>query len=276
MQEMESIVAKEKILGIWTEMPSNPLLSVPDLKRLAKCAHNNGTVLVVDDTVGSYNVNAMKHGCADLVVTSLSKMFSGTCNVMAGSVVLNPESPLAKELESLFDPDGDSFLVEADVDILLESSNNLAERLAKANATTVEIVRRLLNHPAVKEVYYPMLGDAKNRFDPFLNPLEEKDKPRYGPVLSILLHGGLDPAMAFYDALKSAKGASLGTNFTLSCPYPLLAHYDELDFAESCGVDRNLIRISIGQEDCEVIWADFKQALDIASALRTSETTASK
>ncbi|RMX66967.1 hypothetical protein DD238_001624 [Peronospora effusa] len=275
MQEVETIVAKEKVLGIWTEFPSNPLLSMADLKRLAKCAHDNGTVLVVDDTVGSYNVNTMKHGCADLVATSLSKIFSGTGNVMAGSVVLNPESPRAKELEAIFDPEDDGFLVEEDVDALIEQSENLAERLAKTNATTAEIIHRLLKHPVVKEVYYPTLGDAKNMYDPFLNLLEEKDKPRYGPLFSIVLHGGLNPAKAFYNALTIAKGPSLGTNFTLACPYALLAHYDELDFVESCGVDRNLIRISIGQEDVEVIWTDFEQAFAAASAFVTSETTTS-
>ena len=275
MQEVESIVAKEKVLGIWTEFPSNPLLSMADLKRLAKCATDNGTVLVVDDTVGSYNVNTMKHGCADLVVTSLSKIFSGTGNVMAGSVVLNPESPRAKELEAIFDPERDGFLVEEDVDALLEQSENLAERLAKTNATTAEIIQRLLQHPAVKEIYYPTLGDTKNMYDPFLNSSKDKDKPRYGPLFSIVLHGGLDSAKAFYNALTIAKGPSLGTNFTLACPYALLAHYNELDFVESCGVDRNLIRISIGQEDPEVIWTDFEQAFAAASAFITSETTAS-
>ncbi|KAE8980409.1 hypothetical protein PR003_g24879 [Phytophthora rubi] len=270
MQEVEAIVAKEKVLGIWTEFPGNPLLSMPDLKRLAKCAHDNGTVLVVDDTVGSYNVNTMKHGCADLVATSLSKIFGGVGNVMAGSVVLNPDGPKFKELEAIFDPEGDSFVVEDDVKELLQQSVDLADRLAKTNAATAEIVQRLLKHPLVKEVYYPTTGDAKNLYDPFLNPSEDKDKPRYGPLFSILLPGGLEPAKAFYNALKIAKGPSLGTNFTLSCPYTLLAHYGELDFVESCGVDRYLIRISIGQEDTEVIWADFEQAFAAASAFITS------
>ncbi|GMF12865.1 unnamed protein product [Phytophthora lilii] len=276
MKQVEEIVAKEKVLAIFTEFPGNPLLSMPDLKRLAKCAHDNGTVLVVDDTVGSYNVNTMKHGCADLVVTSLTKIFSGTGNVMGGSAVLNPDGPKAKELEAIFDPEDDSFLVEDDVDLLLKQSEDLTERRAKVNAATAEIVQRLQKHPLVKEVFYPTQGDAKNLYDPFLNSSEDQDKPGYGPLLSILLPGGLEPAKAFYNALKSAKGPSLGTNFTLSCPYTLLAHYGELEFVESCGVDRNLIRISIGHEDLEVIWADLEQAFAAASAFITPEVTASK
>uniref|UniRef100_M4BCT0 Cystathionine gamma-synthase n=2 Tax=Hyaloperonospora arabidopsidis (strain Emoy2) TaxID=559515 RepID=M4BCT0_HYAAE len=276
MQAVEAIVATEKVLGIWTEFPSNPLLSMVDLKRLATCAHDNDTVLIVDDTVGSFNVNTMQHGCADLVVTSLSKIFSGSATVMAGSVVLNPASVLAEELSTVFDPDTDSFLAEDDVDVLLEQSEDLAERLAKTNATTATIVQRLLKHPVVKQVYYPTVGDAKNLYDPFLRSLEDTDTPRYGPLVSILLHGGLEPARAFYNALTIAKGPSLGTNFTLACPYALLAHYAELDFVETCGIDRNLIRISIGLEDPEDIWTDFEQALATASAFVTPEDTVSK
>lgn len=273
MIQVESIVANEKILGIWTEFPSNPLLSMADLKRLAKCAHENDAVLIVDDTIGSYNVNTMKHGCADLVVTSLSKIFSGSSNVMGGSVVLNPTSRMIKELETVFDPEKDSFLVEDDVKVLLEQSQDLDTRLIKTNATTAEIVQRLQKHDLVQNVFYPTNDNVMNLYDPFLNSSIDKEKPHYGPLFSIVLHGGLEPARAFYNALTTAKGPSLGTNFTLSCPYALLAHYCELDFVESCGVDRNLIRISIGQEECEVLWKDFEHALDAASVVHASRGT---
>ncbi len=65
-----------------------------------------------------------------------------------------------------------------------------------------------------------------------------------------------------YDAMEFCKGPSLGTNFTLVCPYTLLAHYDELDWAESCGVDRTLIRVSCGLEPAEVIVERMKRALE--------------
>jgi len=56
----------------------------------------------------------------------------------------------------------------------------------------------------------------------------------------------------FHDALKLYKGPSLGTNFSLLCPYTLLAHYFDLDWAESFGVSRNLLRLSVGLESFEV------------------------
>ncbi|KAG7399419.1 hypothetical protein PHYBOEH_008933 [Phytophthora boehmeriae] len=272
-KEVEEIVTREKVLGIFTEFPGNPLLSMADLKWLAKLAHDNGTALVVDDTVASYNVNTMFHGCADLVATSLSKIFCGKGNTMGGSVVLNPASPIAEELGMLFDAETDSYIVDDDVETLLETSKDLGERLIKTNATTAEIVQRLQKHPLVKEVYYPTLSGAETLYDPFLVPSELEGKPRYGPLFSIVLPGGLEPAKAFYDTLTIAKGPSLGTNFSLCCPYSLLAHYNELDFVESCGVDRHLIRISIGQEDIEVIWNDFEKAFAAASAFISSGAT---
>ena len=70
--------------------------------------------------------------------------------------------------------------------------------------------------------------------------------------------------MAFYDALDTAKGPSLGTNFTLTSPYVLLAHYQELEWASSFGVDPDLLRISVGLEDG--LEETFSNALKAAEA----------
>jgi cystathionine gamma-synthase len=64
-----------------------------------------------------------------------------------------------------------------------------------------------------------------------------------------------------YDRLPFCKGPSLGTIFTLACPFTLLAHYTELDWAESCGVSRYLIRISVGLEEAEGLWQGLDRAL---------------
>lgn len=56
----------------------------------------------------------------------------------------------------------------------------------------------------------------------------------------------------FFDHLNVRKGPSLGTCYTLACPYTVLAHYDELAWAAACGVSASLIRVSVGLEDAEV------------------------
>jgi cystathionine gamma-synthase len=60
--------------------------------------------------------------------------------------------------------------------------------------------------------------------------------------------------------LSLSKGPSFGTEFSLACPYTLLAHYDELEWAEGCGVSRNLIRFSVGTEGSEELIKRFTEA----------------
>lgn len=273
LQEVEAILKREPIFGVFTEFPGNPLCSTPDLTRLARLAHENGSVLVVDDTIGSYNVNVMGHdgAGADIVTTSLSKIFSGTCDIMGGSLVLNPAGPLYSTLKQNISAE-DAFIAEEDAKVLLETSADVSTRLAKVNSSASVIAQRLQAHPLVQIIYYPELQEDPTQFTKFLPNAGSNEKPQFGPLMSIVLKGGLPVATAFYDAVNIAKGPSLGTNFTICCPYTLLAHYTELDFAESCGVDRNLLRISIGLEDAEEIWREVDSALQAAAKVYVPES----
>jgi cystathionine gamma-synthase len=87
MDELEAILEKEPILAVFTELPSNPLLRSANLPRLKQLADKYGFILVVDDTIGTLsNVNVLPY--VDIVVSSLSKIFSGDANVMGGRYVL--------------------------------------------------------------------------------------------------------------------------------------------------------------------------------------------
>jgi cystathionine gamma-synthase len=257
MSEIAEILSREPILGVFTEFPGNPLLSCPDLLELSRLAHRNGTALIVDDTIGSYNINVLANRVADIAVTSLTKIFSGTSNVMGGSMVLNPSTPLYEQLKNQLTPDNEVFIFEEDAKVLLDSSEDLHTRLARVNASASYVAQRLREHPRVKSVYYP-------NFEHFQELLKKPGSDQHGPILSVVLHGGEAAAKSFFDALDLAKGPSLGTNFTLCCPYTLLAHFFELDYVESCGVDRNLVRFSIGLEDQEAIWSAIETALNVA------------
>jgi cystathionine gamma-synthase len=83
----------------------------------------------------------------------------------------------------------------------------------------------------------------------------------YGGLFSMILKNE-KCAEQFYDALRCAKGPSLGTNFTLASPYTILAHYTELDWAARFGVPRHLIRVSIGLDDRDQLMDMFKEALN--------------
>ena len=78
----------------------------------------------------------------------------------------------------------------------------------------------------------------------------------------------------FYDSLSICKGPSLGTNFTLACPYTLLAHYHELEFAQAYDVDPNLVRVAVGLEKFEDITAAFDEALLMAAGAGATEAGA--
>lgn len=77
--------------------------------------------------------------------------------------------------------------------------------------------------------------------------------------------------MAFFDALDVAKGPSLGTNFTLGCPYTLFAHYGERDWAAKYGVVEDLVRISVGLEDPYVLGRNIEAALKAVDMLFLSD-----
>lgn len=87
----------------------------------------------------------------------------------------------------------------------------------------------------------------------------------YGGLFSVTFTSS-QASHAFFDALPCHKGPSLGTNFTLASPFTILAHFTELDWAAQYGVDKDLVRISVGMEDTDVLLAGFNLALKAAEA----------
>ena len=83
----------------------------------------------------------------------------------------------------------------------------------------------------------------------------------YGGLFSIVFETET-MAEKFYDLLPISKGPSLGTNFTLACPYTILAHFFELPWAQNFGVDKNLVRVSVGLEDSEWLVKAFNDTLN--------------
>lgn len=115
----------------------------------------------------------------------------------------------------------------------------------------------ITNLSLVKEVYYPKYSPTRDNYDAC-----RCSTGGYGGLLSVTFHTTED-AIEVFDRLETAKGPSLGTNFTLCCPYTLLAHYGELEWAAQFGVDGDLIRISVGLEETEELVAVFQRALSV-------------
>jgi len=244
--------------GVFCEAPGNPLLNTPDLGQLAEACRESRTPLVVDDTVCSHaNVDVLP--LADLVSTSLTKWVSGVGDVMAGSLKLNPGSPLCGLLrERLYrEAPGGSRLYPRDAKVLVRNAAGFRGRIALANRHGEQVADWLANQPAIAELRYPKLTD-RGRYDQL-----RAAGGGFGGVLSFTLDRP-SAAPGVYDALRLSKGPSLGTEYSLACPYTLLAHYDELDWAEKHGASRNLIRLSVGLEPPETVIAALDEALRLA------------
>ncbi|KAL1983082.1 hypothetical protein VTN96DRAFT_495 [Rasamsonia emersonii] len=244
----------ERFLALFTEFPGNPLLKSPDLKRISALAQKYDFAVVVDETVGNFiNVNVLPH--ADIVVSSLTKIFSGDSNVMGGSAVLNPHGRFYNSLKATFSSEYEDNLWVEDAVFLERNSRDFVSRIEKINTTTESITAILKSSPLVKEVYYPKYSPTKSFYDSCRNP-----NGGYGGLFSVTFHT-TEATIAFFDVLEVLKGPSLGTNFTLSCPYTLLAHYNELEWASSFGVPSDLVRVSVGLEDAEDLGARIQRAL---------------
>ena len=258
---LELLCQSSPPVAVFCEVPTNPLLETPDLRRLRSIADQHDILLVVDDTLAACgNLQVLPY--ADLLVTSLTKYFSGYGNVLAGSLVINPHAKHSEELRQAINSDFEETLSDSDVEILAANSQDLAERTATINSNATLVVEYLLNHPMVASVYHPSI--SRKNYDSL-----KTNAGGYGGLLSIVLNDAPNSTPKAFDALEVCKGPNLGTHFTLCCPYTLLAHYQELNFAESCGVSRWLLRISVGVEPVEDLLGRFDRAL----ALGTRSTT---
>ncbi|KAG5957463.1 hypothetical protein E4U58_006008 [Claviceps cyperi] len=253
-----------RIHALYTEFPGNPLLESLDLHYLYALSQEYNFYLVVDDTVGTA-INLDLTSFCDMLCTSLTKMFSGSCNVMGGSVTLSPRCRRRDALRSALRSQYLDTYFPGDVLVMEANSRDFAQRMSVANANAEALADRLRRHPSVAEVFYPKGSPTQYLYDRYKRASVEAG---YGFLLSVRF---VVPAaaIAFYDALEVAKGPSLGTNFTLSCAYTWLAHAAELEWAAGFGVVEHLVRMSIGVETRQ----DLEKKVDVA--LRAAKTASS-
>ena len=115
----------------------------------------------------------------------------------------------------------------------------------------------------IKEVYYTK-WETRANYVACRRPSSDNPYPSGFSGLFSVTFTTIAASRAFFDNLDCAKGPSLGTNFTLACPYTILAHYAELDWAEGYGVETGLVRVSVGLEEKEDLLNRFTVALEKA------------
>lgn len=141
----------ERFLGLFTEAPGNPLLRTPDLMRIRALADQYDFAVVVDETISNFlNINVLQY--ADIVASSLTKIFSGDSNVMGGSAVLNPQGRYYEHLKESFTRDYEDIYWAEDAVFLERNSRDFVSRIDKINSTSEEITAMLKASPLGKPV----------------------------------------------------------------------------------------------------------------------------
>jgi cystathionine gamma-synthase len=255
LEQLAQLAASEPLLGLFCEFPGNPLLASPDLKQIQELSRQHDFPVLVDDTLGAL-VNVDVLPAADLVSCSLTKFFSGGGDVMAGSLTVNPRGPNADRIRAALTDEYEDLLDAEDAAVLEENSRDCVERVRRINQTAERLCDTLRAHPAIERIEYPKYRTPEN-FQAY-----QRAGGGHGGLFSILLHHAETNAPAFFDALAIAKGPNLGTNFSLCCPYTILAHFNELEFVEQCGISRYLLRVSVGLEEPEWLVGRFLEALN--------------
>ena len=253
--DLAALLARQPLAACFCELPGNPTLGSADVRGITPILRAQGVPLVADDVVATpFNVDLSDH--ADLIATSLTKYIAGSGDVMGGALICNPKSPYYTELKRIVAARHEELLWGGDAEVIDAQAHGFPGRMQRHNANGLFLAERLREHPAVERVWYPK-WEYRAVYDAVRRP-----GGGWGSLITFLPKNAAAAAPRIYDALAFCKGPSLGTVFTLACPFTLLAHYTELEWAEACGVPSHLLRISAGLEEAEELWRRLETALE--------------
>lgn len=238
------------------ETPSNPRLRLTDLAAACALAREAGALSVVDNTVLSPVLQRpLEHG-ADVSLASITKLINGHSD-MVGGVVCTRDPALAGRLAWWANAAGTGGAA-FDAFLALRGLRTLPVRARVQSQSAGEIAVRLAAHRAVARVDYPGLADHPG------HAIAARQQDGFGPLLSFELHAGTDAARALTQALALFTLAqSLGGVESLVSIPALMTHAAMSPQARAqAGVGDGLVRLSVGLEDVEDLWADLDAALN--------------
>jgi cystathionine gamma-synthase len=237
---------------LWVETPTNPLLNVADIRALADAAHEAGALLAVDNTFASPYLQQPLALGADFVVHSTTKYLGGHSDVVGGAVVA-ADPAVAERIAYTQNATG-AVAGPFDSWLTLRGIKTLAVRMDRHCANAMRIAEMLSEHPAVAEVLYPGL------------PTHASHKTALGQMRAF---GGMvsfrhrDGEQAAVDTCGRTRLFTLAES--LGGVESLIEHPGRMTHASAAGsaleVPPDLIRCSVGIEDCDDLLADLRQAL---------------
>ncbi len=241
-----------------TESPSNPLLRIVDIEKVARLAKDCGALYAVDNTFLSPALQQPISLGADIVVHSTTKYINGHSDIVGGALVAATDE-LVEELTWWANCIGatgspfDSFLT-------LRGLRTLQARLRQHEESASLLAKILDEHEFVDKVYYPGLETHDG------HDIAVRQQSGFGGMISFEIKGGEAAVRTFVEQLQLFSLAeSLGGVESLVCHPPSMTHapVGEAALAEA-GISRNLIRLSIGLEGTEDLVSDVLDALEAA------------
>lgn len=246
----------DKTRLLWLETPTNPLMSIVDIKGCADLVKGKDIIVAVDNTFASpFLQNPLDLG-ATLVMHSVTKYLGGHSDVIMGALIMNDEK-LYQDLHFIMNSCGavpgpqDSFLV-------LRGIKTLHLRMERHCFNGRKIAEYLKAHPKVGKVFWPGFADHPN------HAIAKKQMRDFGGMLSFTLKDdSTDTAIRFMENVKLfALAESLGGVESLVNHPASMTHASvPKDEREKTGLVDSLIRLSIGIEDIDDLIEDLEQAL---------------
>ncbi|MFC5526991.1 trans-sulfuration enzyme family protein [Rhodanobacter ginsengisoli] len=241
---------------IWAETPTNPMLKLVDLAKVAAFAKKHGLILVVDNTFCSPMIQRPLEYGADLVLHSATKYLNGHSD-MVGGIVVARDKEIAGQMGFLQNSVGavagpfDSFLA-------MRGLKTLHLRMKAHCESALELAKWLEKHPAVERVIYPGLKSHPQ------HALAKRQMDGFGGIISIEIKGGLKKAKRMLERCKLfALAESLGGVESL-IEHPAIMTHASVPAAnrKRLGISDGLIRLSVGVEDIRDLRGELSTILD--------------
>ncbi len=237
---------------LWIETPTNPLLNIADIRALAEAGHEAGATVVVDNTFASpYLQQPLRLG-ADVTVHSTTKYLGGHSDVVGGALAVADEE-LAERLSFTRNATG-GVPGPFDAWLTLRGIKTLAARMDRHCRNAMRVAQMLAEHPAVAEVFYPGLASHPG------HKTAQEQMRAFGGMVSFRMLAGTEAAVRVCGRTRLfTLGESLGGVESL------IEHPARMTHASVAGseleVPGDLIRLSVGIEDCDDLLDDLRQAL---------------
>jgi len=249
-------VVDEQTRVIYFESPSNPNLSIVDIRKICEFARPRGIKVVIDNTFATpYFQRPLELG-VDVVVHSATKYIGGHGDVVAG-VAVSKDSDYIMSLKFDYMCEFGGVLSPFNAWLLLRGMKTLGLRMRQHEANAIAAAEYLQGHAKVTEVFYPGLKDFAG------HEVARVQMDGFGAIVSFEVKGGLEAAKRVVNSTRLFKLAvSLGDCESLVQLPAAMTHrgYDQ-ESLQQFGLSEGMIRLSLGLEHIDDILADLDQAL---------------